>query len=580
MADSVNAYTSSSAAMALLRPTVSTAQRRADRDRQLQYQQAITQDAQAKQADAQNAEIATQQAVSAQYEVPFLEQDQMRWKALVDGMLEENNKRVHDEYGGDLERYGRERHQQDALNLVGKLKKDPLFKQALQRRSDLVQLMADQSKGLIDRPVTYRLLDGTMKTAPATQNYLDFQAGKTEDFKYQGGYEGPKKFNEFFSKNFHPKSANDPLGKFKAYQANATEIMGAMLSEDGMNPQDAADYLTRFGNRLGPVYYKFEGRDPYKEAALKQRDRQLGQGDERNRIGWQNARIAQQNANTSAKNAQTNAAKLKLDKQMRQGFNAYGITLDPRNITTTDASGLPAAIPATIYEDGKPQKNPWSLVGYDAQLIQPQILGQLGIKPQKVKGGAIQYTRGRLPGDTYVLASNKAGGVDLRRTDLTQSDYQVVGAGPVFRRALGDDEKTAYQKAGGPETLYQQITVRLTANEALKAKRGKLFQNVVGGTSSGRIVGGITGNVDSITGAGAYREVDEADRINGERTYDFDIVVPVTPTAATRVQMENTNAGRYMDSKAGGSSLGDYNAEMAPTGSGIDYNLYDDLDND
>jgi hypothetical protein len=556
MTDSVNAYTNSTAAMALLKPTVSWAQHRSDRDRQLQYQAAITQDAQVKQAEAEQAAAATQQATSALYEVPFLEQDQNKWKDFVDTMLADNEKRIQTEFGGDRERYAKERYKQDLANMTLKATRSPLFKASLKRRTDVVQLMADQSKGLIDRPVTYRLNDGTMKTAPATQNYLDFQAGKTTDFTYQGGYAAPTKFNDFFSKNYSPSAAGDAFGKFKAIKANPTELVNAFISEDGMKGEDATDFFSRYGNRIGATW-KFDPRDPYKEAGIKQRDRALGQGDVRNRISQQNA--------------DTNAARLTLDKQAQQGFNAYGITLDSRNITTTDANGLPTAVPATVQLDGKPQGNPWSLVGYDSQLIQPQIMAQLGIKPQRTKKGTV-YSRGRLPTDAYVVATNKAGGVDLRRTDLKNLDYQIVGAGPVFRRSLKPDEQSAYQKAGGPETLYQQLTVRLTAAEAVKAKYGQLFRKIIPG------LGGTEGHdkIDSITGAGAYREVDEEGRINKERTYDFDVVVPVTPTAATRVQMENTNPGRYMDSKAGSSSMSDYNSEQAP----MNYNMFDDLDND
>lgn len=574
MADSINSYTGSTAAMALLRPTVSYAQVRADKDRQLQYQAALTQDAEAKQAQAQQAAGQTQQAVASLADVPFLEQDQNRWRDFVDTMLEENEKRVQTDYGGDRERYGKERYALDTQNMILKATKSPLFKASLKRRADVVQLMADQSKGLIDRPVTYKLMDGTMKTAPATQNYLDFQAGKTADFSYSGGYTAPTKFNEYFGKNYNPKAAADPRGKYAAYQAGAGEIAGAMISEDGMNPADVNDYLSRFGNRLGPVYYKFDPRDPLAEAGLKVREQQVRQSGQ---IGWYNAKTGRMNAATSSRNADTNARRAATEKQAAgQGFNAYGTTLDNRNIITVDANGVPTTVKATIYEEGKAQKVAWSMTGYDSQLIQPQMLAQLGIKPQKTKNGTA-YSKGRLPADAFVVAPNNLGGYDFRKTDLKNLDYQVVGAGPVFRRNLAEDEKSVYQKAGGPETLFQQLTVRLTANEALKAKYGKLFQNVVpGGTSSGRIVGGITGNVDSITGAGAYREVDEANRINEERTYDFDIVVPVTPTAATRVQMENSNPGRYMDSKAGGSSMGDYNNEQAP----VNYDMFGDLEND
>lgn len=557
MFPSVNTYNGSTAAMTLLSPTVSWAQVRADRDRQLQFQAAIAQDAQQKKAQSQEAAAATQQAVSALYDVPFLEQDQLRWKDAVDGMLAENEKRIKTDYAGDHERYGQERYQQDTQNLISRTLKHPLFKSALKRRSDAVQLMADQSKGLIDRPVTYRLLDGTMKTAPATENYRDFQTGKTEDFQYQGGYQAPTKWNDFFSKNYHPKSATDPNGKFKPYKATADEVMGAMLSEDGMNVGDATDYLTRFGSRLNSPTWKFDARDPYREAALKNQQRSLAQGDVRNRI-------AQQNANTAA-------SKLKLDKQMATGFNAYGTSLDPRNITTTDAQGTPAAIPATVYNNGKAEGSPWALVGYDSQLIQPHVLGQLGIKEQKTKEGT-RLTPGQL-GEVLVMAPNPAGGADLRKTDLSGLKYQVVGAGDFFRRNLSDREKTTYERNGGTEKIYQQLTIRLTANDAIKAKSNPLFKNIVGSKNATGSFLGMTSNVDTEVGAGAYKVAGKD--ANGQTYYDFTVIKAVPLTAATRALIEGAPTGKWMDSKAGGSSMSDYNNE----GAGPSYNLFDDIDN-
>ncbi|GAB3501033.1 hypothetical protein GCM10027341_27250 [Spirosoma knui] len=189
----VNTYTGSTATIALLQPTVSWAQVRADKDRLLHFQALLTQNAELKQTQAEQATAATQQAIGALREVEFLDQDKNRWQDFVDGMLSENQKRIDKEYGNDLERYGRERYKQDTQNLILKATKSPLFRESLERRSNYIRLVADQSKGLIDRPVTYRMTDGMIKTASATHNFLDFQVGKTIDFKYNGGYADPQK---------------------------------------------------------------------------------------------------------------------------------------------------------------------------------------------------------------------------------------------------------------------------------------------------------------------------------------------------------------------------------------------------
>lgn len=558
MTPSPNAYTNSMASMALLSPTVSWAQVRADRDRQLQFEAALTQDDQQKQAISKQAETATAQAVNALYDVPFLEQDQARWKTMVDKMLDENGKRLKNEYAGDHARYAEERYDQDTANLIQKSTRSPFFKASLQRRSDSVRLMADQTKGLIDRPVSYRMLDGTIKTAPATENYRDFQAGRTEDFKYDGGYSAPTKWNDYFQKNYHPDSAKDPNGKFKAYRASATDVMGAMLSEDGMNLPDATDYLTRFGNRLAPTFYKFDPRDPYKEEALNNQKRSLAQGDERNRISWYSAK--------------TGRMKVNLEKKAQEGFNLYGKSFDARNIVSQDAGGTPIAIPATVYDNGKADAKPWALVEYDGRLIQDELGGQLGIKQVKTKQGMALASTKNL-GQVMVMAQNEQGGADLRKTDLSGVPYQIVNVGNFFRRPLSDGDKSVYEKNGGPEKIYQQLTIRLKANDAIKARSNPLFQNIAGQKASGRIpLLGITPNVDSKVGAGAYTPAGE-DK-DGNKLYDFTIIKEVRPTTATNISIESSPKGKYMDSKAGASSMSDYDNQSA----GPSYNMFDNID--
>lgn len=548
MTPSVNDQSSSLANLALLAPTVSWAQRRADKDRELQYQAMLAQNASAEKQQLQQAALSTQQAIASLSDVPFLEADQLRFKDLVDGILAENGKRIESDYGGDHERYGRERYLQDSQTAIMKATRSPLFRQALQRRSYAVQLMADQSKGLIDRPVTYRLLNGQLKTAPATENYRDFQSGKTEEFSYDGGYNAPTKYNDYFAKNYHPRAAVE--GNHKVFRATGDEVLSAMMSEDGLSQRDAVDYLTRFGNRLAAPTYKFDPRDPYKEIAIQQRNRALAQGDRRNQIA---------------------EARLKVQQRALGSFNAYDTSIDARNIITTDAYGTPMAIPATVYDQGKPDKKPWALVGYDSQLIQPQILKQLGIQPQKGSDGTTQFTPGKLS-DAMVMAPNEAGGLDLRKTNLSGVNYQVVGAGEFYRRPLTKGDKSAYEKAGGQEQLYQQLTIRVTAREAIKAKSNPLFRNIGGSQGSTSLWFGITPNVDSQVGAGAYKEAGK--NKDDERLYDFQVLVPVRPSGASRATMENTNTGRWMDSKAGGRSMSDIFSE----GPAID--LFDGLDND
>lgn len=550
------------AAMALLKPTVSWSQIRADRDRALQYQAAITQDAEAKKAEAQHAEAATQDAVAALYDVPFLEQDTERWKGVVDEMLGENQKKIDKDYGGDYERYARERFSQDTMNLKTKAMKHPLLKSSLQRRSDYVKLTADQSLGKIDRPVTYTMLDGKTKTAPATQNYLDFVAGKTEEFKYQGGYQAPTKYNDFFGKNYHPAAASDPSGKFKAYQATPQEIAGAMVSEDGLKPEDVVDYLGRFGNRLAPVFYKFDPRDPYKEIAAKQRDKQLAQGDNRLRVSWYQAQSGRMNARTAQKNAITAENKLALDKKVvGMGNNLYTETFDNENIVTLDKNNVPVSVPSTVWNEGKAEQKPWSMVGYDGRKLIGHIYEQLGIKEVKTKGGGTALTGGSL-GEVYVQVPNAHGGMDLRKTDLSGLHYSVVGGNTVFRRNMGKDEQTVNQKYGGQEMIYPELRIRITAEEALKANNGKLFNNKWFGK-------------ESQTGAGAYRTVEGTD---GKTYYEFPIIKGVVPSRMTRESGEASTMGRYLDSKAGISTMNDMNNESAPSGAGPD--LYNDLEND
>nr|WP_293839869.1 hypothetical protein [uncultured Arsenicibacter sp.] len=496
---------------ALLKPTTSFAQLRADKDRALSMQAAITQQTQQQEAQAQQAALATQQELTSLYQQDFLSPDKDRWKSLMDSVRTQIGERVRKDFGGDYAKYAKTMYMQDLAGMRTQIMNSPLYTQAQNNKLNYGRLIADQSKGLIDRPVQYKLADGSTKTATARDNYVDFVNGRTDHLMYNGGYEVKSGWQKAITESYSPQAKDT----FEKVMANDNEIISALVSS-GMASDDAKDYMVRYGKTLGPVFYKFDVINPVEVQKLQQ--------------GWARIALAKER----------NAAL----QQSYSGPDMWATTFNERNIVTRDRSGVPASVPVTVYKDGKPEKSPSVISGFDASAIADAVLSGLGFRENKTSGN---YQGGNV-NEAFVMAPNEAGGVDLRRTDLSRSNYNIVGTGNIFIRDVPADQQSPYQKATGGKEYLQQVRVRISSDEAAKAKYGRLFDLPVRLGSRGTVGPNAFGYTDTVTGKGTYKYSGKAD---GQKFYDVDMLLPVNPSLVTRLKSNTTETGRLNNSKMG-----------------------------
>ena len=241
MANNLNQYSPMQTALALLQPTISYGQKRADANQDLAIVSAITQQRQMDVEQARQQALLAQQAQAKLMAVPFLEKDQERWQLEVDRVKDQIRHRVENDFGGDAEAYARTMLEQDIQGLALDVQRSPLYSASLQRRSNFLQAQKDAQDGKIYRTVNYRLTNGQMKSAPFEEAYQDFNNGLTEDLPYNGGFKVEGKWRKHFDDVYSPRV--DKLGKFRPDKATDQEIAAALVATEGLTGQDAMEYL-------------------------------------------------------------------------------------------------------------------------------------------------------------------------------------------------------------------------------------------------------------------------------------------------------------------------------------------------
>lgn len=528
MANPLNQYSPMQSALALLQPTTSYAQKRADADRNLMLQSALTQQAQ------QQTEVARQQALLAQQQqaqlmnVPFLERDDREWKIYTDGMRKKIRDRVENDFGGDYEQYAKTMLDQDIQGMALEAQRSPLYKGALERRNNYLQAAKDSQEGKIHRSVSYRLTNGQQKTAPWEQAYLDFSNGVTEELPYSGGFKVDGKWRKIISDQYSPRVGT--LGKFRPDAATPQEIASALVTGEGLTGSDAMEYLRRTGSMLPPIYYKFDPRDPYREEQLRQGWANIGLSKERNSIARQRNEIAKK----------ASAGQIDL---WDATFN------NPDNIITRK-NGAPATVNASIFDENMQSAGSGKLQGFTGKVAGPALLEATGAVYNK-KTGMYQGAGG----EAFVSVKNNAGGVDLRKTDLTGLSYQTK-PGNIYRY---ETPPTAYEASTGrkPYRYMQEQTIIISSDEAKKARAGGLFRgvfNIGNDYSSGY---NLFGNADTPTGKGAYTKIQR----DGKTYYQFRVLQPVEPTMLDRQQATWSNMNTQ--TKTGQAVLNDADDDLS-----------------
>jgi len=291
----------SGVAAAIMMPTTSFAQKRADRQADLAYTQQLFQIEQQNLAQKQNEQKKITDAFNYVNTLDLLTPDKQRLQAFSDTLEQKIADKIKNKYGGNLRKYMMEEGEADLYEYKTNLVSSDYLKIALTNKTNKGQYDIADVDGKIHRKVKWTDAKGNVKTGTFEEAYMDYANMQTQSLPYNGAYSGPQKTHEYFSKTFSPR------GHYVGDEPTETEVYAALVGE-GMTPEDAADYMSRY-YQDGMYRYKMGDVDAlnlkkfdmqlklaqFNETQNMNRERML-QGRERLKMGWERTRIAQEAA--------------------------------------------------------------------------------------------------------------------------------------------------------------------------------------------------------------------------------------------------------------------------------------------
>lgn len=254
-------YGQMTAAAALLAPPENWQQRTQQKMQEAMMWQQIRQNAEAEAKTFQAQQAATVEAFQQLESLPMLDPDQRQWTVAASDLRHSLAKRIMDEYGGDAHKFMQREGLTSVQTGIKGMLSSPLYRQATENKATYTQFQADLRAGKLDAPVSYEYYNPktgaqeTVKGNMATQ-FAEYLRGNVRKLTYNGAYEPPKDFFDFFSKTPHP---DDPEGVYdsKRKQMVARPVtkddMLAYALQKGMTPETALDWV---GRGFGPGGYK------------------------------------------------------------------------------------------------------------------------------------------------------------------------------------------------------------------------------------------------------------------------------------------------------------------------------------
>lgn len=251
--------------LALATPTVNFAQKRADKDRALQYEALIA--SQKEQSRVQLQQEIVQQ--KAKYDeirnLSVLAPDQNRINIIADELESSIKEKVRNKYGGNLQRYLQESADSDFEQYKNAIRSSDAYKDASSNKVNMAQYIEDQKAGKVPMLVGGRNVNDVLS---------DFQSGRTRQFTYQGGYKAPKDY---------AKRIQDSYGvdRFAKQPADPSRVI-LELQQDGLTLDQALDYYKQAGLDRNPIYHKYD--DVYERQKMEQEAQGRGLGLEKDKI--------------------------------------------------------------------------------------------------------------------------------------------------------------------------------------------------------------------------------------------------------------------------------------------------------
>ncbi len=251
--------------LALATPTVNFAQKRADKDRALQYEALLSSQKEQSRVQLQQ-EIAQQKAKYDEIRnLSVLAPDQNRINIVADELESAIKEKVKTKYGGNLQRYLQESADSDYEQYKKTIRSSDAYKDASSNKVSMAQYIEDQKAGKIPMLVGGRNANDVLS---------DFQSGRARQFSYQGGYMAPKDY----AKRIQDSYGND---RFTKQGADPSRVI-LELQQDGLTLDQALDYYKQAGLDRNPIYHKYD--DVFERQKMEQEAQARGLGLEKDKM--------------------------------------------------------------------------------------------------------------------------------------------------------------------------------------------------------------------------------------------------------------------------------------------------------
>lgn len=228
----------------LLLPTQNWEQRRADKQRELQYQDQINRLEQAKVLQLAAQRQAFEEDAAKVRALPFLDRDKQKINLRVDEFEKAVAEKVRTKYNGDVGKYLSIEGASDKAILKRDIRNSNAYKNGVYNKEMFNNYLLDRKDGLTPRLINGRRFE---------EMYSDYRSGKVDRLDYRGGYKAPDDWHKVITGSY----GND---RYTRQVASNEEVIGAMQISGGLNYEDALDFFKQSGSEKFNISYKWDAR--------------------------------------------------------------------------------------------------------------------------------------------------------------------------------------------------------------------------------------------------------------------------------------------------------------------------------
>ncbi|MCE7039235.1 hypothetical protein [Dyadobacter sp. CY312] len=428
-------YNNSSSLLRALAPPTSYAQMSAQKDRELQYAMALTEQARVDQQEQERKIQLSQQTLAQLKSLPFEGPDQRRIKSWVLDREKEVAKRIETEYNGDTQKFIDVEGMNWLQNTTSQLQSSDLYN-AAQQNKEMIAMAKEAIKknhNLIGKLGP----DGSYVTAE--QEMLNYYSGAAPTFNFDGSYDPKSSVIDHFGKLDNPYGSKyDQLASVPA-----EDVLGYLRSEKGDRAAQDLWFRDYKNKNVGYKKYSIEDKQMF----------DLGVMDKESAIASRAASTAANLAKAQNEEAdKVNNAKTYNERTLGNPLTVNELVSFDKTTNIIDSAIPNLGIKVSDLFEKNAGKATIKMTKYDFSRGSEAANESVGIT-ERVVNGKKRYT-GEIPGILTTDGSPKY-------VDLGKIKHTVIKSDPYIYLDGGD--KVASTTQGGPPKRawkYYEVLIR------------------------------------------------------------------------------------------------------------------------